>query len=602
VTHVKLRPYQLDALNAARQAYVAGNRNQLLGLPTGCGKTVVFGSLIGSAVQRSGWRALVLAHRDELIEQAQDKLLQLHPELAMELGVVKAQRHEADKAVVVASVQTLHYARLVSIPRDAFDLVVVDEAHHAAATTYQAVLRWFGCLDPGPCLWCTEGRVVKRQRLEDGQVVELSNDPCHRCEATGTWPLQAAPRKPLLLGVTATPERADGKALGDTFTSPVIYHASILDMIRAGYLCDMRGIACTVEGLDLDAVKQSRGDYQDGDLGEAMEEAEAPVYAADAYVRHAAGRSAIVFCPTIALSESMREAFLDRGVVCEHLDGTTPADERAGILQRLQDGTTTVVTNCGVLTEGFDCPRVSCIIMARPTRSKVLYVQCVGRGTRLHPDKEAGGKTPGCLVIDLMGNTSRHSLITTPKLLGDQGDGVLEPETVEQMEQEGLSIIEAMEWQQEAARRGVLKARQVDLFTRRQVRWIEAAGGWAMPAEKATVVCLPDGPGRWQVQVLRYRQAPEVLVEGVELGYAQGAAEDWVREQGAMRLADQQATWRTDKRPASQKQRSVLWAMGLRKASRDPELTAGDASDLITAGNAKQALEQAAAQRPAVGA
>jgi hypothetical protein len=489
---------------------------------------VVFGSLIGSAVQRSGWRALVLAHRDERIEQAQDKLLQLHPELAMELGVVKAQRHEADKAVVVASVQTLHYARLVSIPRDAFDLVVVDEAHHAAATTYQAVLRWFGCLDPGPCLWCTEGRVVKRQRLEDGQVVELS--------------------------------------------------------------------------LDLDAVKQSRGDYQDGDLGEAMEEAEAPVYAADAYVRHAAGRSAIVFCPTIALSESMREAFLDRGVVCEHLDGTTPADERAGILQRLQDGTTTVVTNCGVLTEGFDCPRVSCIIMARPTRSKVLYVQCVGRGTRLHPDKEAGGKTPGCLVIDLMGNTSRHSLITTPKLLGDQGDGVLEPETVEQMEQEGLSIIEAMEWQQEAARRGVLKARQVDLFTRRQVRWIEAAGGWAMPAEKATVVCLPDGPGRWQVQVLRYRQAPEVLVEGVELGYAQGAAEDWVREQGAMRLADQQATWRTDKRPASQKQRSVLWAMGLRKASRDPELTAGDASDLITAGNAKQALEQAAAQRPAVGA
>lgn len=594
MSNVKLRPYQVDALNAARQAWVDGNLNQLLGLPTGCGKTVVFGSLIGSAVKRSGWRALVLAHRDELIEQAQDKLLQLHPELAMELGVVKAARNEHDKGVVVASVQTLHHDRLLRIPRDSFDLVVVDEAHHAAASTYQAVLRWFGCLPMGACLWCVDGRVIKRARLADGTLEELSNDPCARCDATGTWPAEPAPKKPLLLGVTATPERADGKALGDTFTSPVIYHRSILDMIREGYLCDMRGITCTLEALDLGSVKQSRGDYQDGDLGEALSEAEAPTYAADAYMRHAAGRTALVFCPTVALSEEMRDAFLDRGVTCEHLDASTRPDERRAILDRLQTGATTVVTNCGVLTEGFDCPLVSCIIMARPTRSKVLYVQCVGRGTRLHPDKELGGKTPGCLVIDLMGNTGRHSLITTPQLLGSQGDGVLEPETIEQMELEGLSIIEAMEWQAEAARRGVLKARQVDLFTRRQVRWIEAAGGWAMPAEKGTVVCLQTAPGRWSAQYLRYRAAPQMLVEDVELGYAQGAAEDFLREQGSHKLADQQATWRTEARPATDVQRSTLWKLGLRKASRDTELTKGDASDLITAAMAKKDLERAA--------
>jgi superfamily II DNA or RNA helicase len=534
-----LRDYQVAALDAVRDAYRKGVQRQLLALPTGAGKTVILGTLAARAHDKSGWRVLILAHRDELITQAVDKLCMVRPELAMSIGVVKASRDEWQKDVVVASVQSLHRKRLERIPRDSFDLIVVDEAHHAAADTYQAILRWFGGLDP----------------LDEGP----------------------APKRPMVLGVTATPERADSKSLADTWQD-VVYHRSILDMIREGYLCDAKGVAVQLD-MNLDDVKQSRGDYQDGALGAALEAAEAPRAAAAAYMEHAKGRKAIVFTPTVALSEQMRDEFQAWGVACEHLDGTTPQDERRGILHRLSTGETQVVTNCGVLTEGFDEPSVSCIIMARPTRSRVLYVQCVGRGFRLHPDKAPTGPTPGLLVIDLMGNTTRHSLVGVPKLVADQ----LEAEVVEAMEVEGLSVEEAIDRQNDWARQGRLVAKQIDLFKRSAVNWQQvSATRWTLGG---VLVVQMDTDGRWSA-AHRTRDSERTLGSGLDVDYARGLCEDYARKHRMERLVDPKAEWRA--LPASQSQRRALWALGERGLSRRGELTRGEASDAIDVAQARK--------------
>jgi superfamily II DNA or RNA helicase len=443
LTSMPLRDYQDEAIRALGQLYARGQRRLLVGLPTGTGKTVVFGTLAAKAHAKSAWRVLVLAHRDELIEQAVDKILMIRPELAMSIGVVKAQRNEWDREIVVGSVQSLHARRLAQIPRDHFDLVIVDEAHHSAADSYLRILRHFGAAPCLPCPKC-EGSA----NMGEG----TAGEPCDGCE--NGWQLGITPteHEAFAVGVSATLFRADQRSLGDLWQD-VAYHRTILEMIAEGHLCDLGGIRVELEGLDLDGVRRSRGDYQDGALGEAMLDAGAPEHAVEAYREHAEGRKTIVFTPTVALSEAMRDAFCDAGYAAEHVDGTTPLEERRAILRRFHAGETMIVCNCAVLTEGFDEPDVACVIMARPTTSKNLYVQCVGRGTRTHPSKRSTKNPdaqwgPGCLVLDMRGNTRKHSLVTVPQLMAerraDQPAGAgLDPEVIAEMEARGLSAVEA---------------------------------------------------------------------------------------------------------------------------------------------------------------
>ncbi len=313
-TALALRPYQKEAIAAIEQALKRGVRRPMLMLPTGCGKTCVFASLIA----KRGGSALVLAHRDELLRQAADKIQAADPTLALGVGFVAAERDDVAAPVVVGSVQTLAQSRRLGRLPQQFDTVVVDEAHHASARSYRRILSH---LEPSP----------------------------------------------LIFGVTATPQRSDGSLLGEVWEQ-IVYQRGIAEMIRAGYLADIRGIRVGLESVDLDNVAQSGGDYQADALGAALEQAAAPRHVLAAYQAHAQDRTAVVFVPTVALARHMADVFRAAGIRAEALDGTTPGEQRRAILERLQTGQTRVLVDVGVLTEGVDVPSVSCVVIATPTR------------------------------------------------------------------------------------------------------------------------------------------------------------------------------------------------------------------------------------------
>jgi superfamily II DNA or RNA helicase len=297
---LQLRPYQADAIAAVEKASAEGVRRMMLVLPTGGGKTVVFSELI----RRRGAPALILAHRDELLKQAADKLGQVAPELAMSCGYVRAGMNDVRAPICIASVQTLaRPQRLAQLPRH-FRTVVVDEAHHAAADSYRRIL----------------------------DHVDESD---------------------LILGPTATPERADNLALNEVFQQ-IVYAKDLLSMIREGYLAEPRGVRVGLAGLDLSKVRKSRGDYQAKDLGEQLDDAGAAQHAVAAFQKHAEDRKAIAFVPTVELAHKVAGCFREAGIPAAAVDGKTPEDQRAQILGDLARGQLRVVANCGVLTEGFD--------------------------------------------------------------------------------------------------------------------------------------------------------------------------------------------------------------------------------------------------------
>ena len=353
------RPYQYEAVAALLAATARGVQRPLLVLPTGTGKTIVFALL----VQRRGGRSLILAHRDELIQQAVDKLRLVDPTLP--LGVVQATRDEHTAPTVVASVQTLsRRTRLARLVPD-FQTIVIDEAHHAPAPTYRRILDY--------------------------------------CRA---W----HPDGPLVVGVTATPERGDRHSLRQVFDR-IVYQKTLLEMMQAGYLVDLRALQVLLQA-DFDALRTQHGDFVEAELETLLLAANAPAQVLAAFQAHAADRKALLFTPTVALAYAMADTFRTAGIAAEALDGTTPLATRRAILQRLHTGATRVVANCAVLTEGFDEPSVDCIIVARPTQSALLYQQMLGRGTRTYP-----GKTD-CLVLDVVGVSTRHTLHTAATLFG----------------------------------------------------------------------------------------------------------------------------------------------------------------------------------------
>lgn len=527
---LQLRPYQTEALEAIRERFRHGIRRPLVSLPTGTGKTVLFSAMASSALKR-GSRVLVLAHRDELLTQAADKMHQFDEALdAMTVGLVKAEVDQHDRPVVVASVQTLgREARLARIA-EPFQLIIVDEAHHAAADSYQRILRGLGSFE------------------DDG---------------------------PLTLGVTATPQRADALSLETTFQE-VVYHRDILWAIRSGYLCDLKGRQVRLEALDLTGVKTRGGDYVEGQVAQALEAAEAPYHGARAWVRYAEGRKTIVFTPTIALAHDFaREMRTVAGVNAQALSGETPQDQRRQMLRDFASGDLRVICNAQVLTEGFDEPSVECIMVARPTKSQPLYVQMVGRGTRLHPGKS------DCLIIDLVGATDRLDLTTLPRLFG-LGDADEERDAVAER---GVAEVVA-ERQAAEVRSGRITAAEVELFKRQKLAWVKLeTGQWALTAGDLSLVVRQTPNGLYRVE-RRPRSGPLAIIgHDLDLGYAQGMAEDAARAADGFAevLVSKDAGWRS--KPASTKQKAALRRFG----QVVPQgLTAGEASDLMAAAIARR--------------
>lgn len=513
-----LRPYQHEALAAIRAAYATGVRRPLVVLPTGAGKTVVFAHLIRDLPGR----ALVLAHRDELIGQAADKLGQVDPSAIV--GRVQAEWDEWRAPVVVASVQSLAQpGRLARYRPGHFSTIVVDEAHHATARTYRTILGHLGALDAGTDV--------------------------------------------LTVGVTATPDRGDGVGLGHVFER-IVYERGLPEMIAEGYLVPLRGIRVAIDA-DFGTLKVRAGEVSESDAARVLLDHDAPGLVAAAYRRHAAGQRAIVFTPTVQVAEACAAALVAAGVRAESLDGTTPPDERRAILARLRSGAASVVCNCGVLTEGFDEPRVSCVIVARPTRSRGLYCQMVGRAARLYP-----GKTHAT-ILDVVGSTREHQLLTladlTGKAIKDTDGKAVAPGTTQGEDYQLAVPLDPT----------CVGGTSVDLFSGREFGWIPLGEAFVLPAGDGWVLLEPQPKDdeRWWVIAQRGRgDVPELVEHSLDLGYAQGVAEDMVRRLGAAALARGDAEWR--RRAASGGQMLALSKWGVRP---DTALTAGAASDLLTA-------------------
>lgn len=351
---MELRPYQEQAKEAVLKEWEKGIHKTLLVLPTGCGKTIVFSKIIENRVL-AGERVLVLAHRGELLEQAADKL-------ATATGL-RCATEKADETcigtwyrVVVGSVQTLmREKRLNRFPADFFKSIVIDEAHHCISDSYQRVLEHFN-----------EAKV---------------------------------------LGVTATPDRGDMKNLGTVFES-LAYEYTLPKAIKEGYLSPIKAVTIPLK-LDLTGVSTQAGDFKASDIDTALDPYLYQI--ADEMTKYCLNRKTVVFLPLIATSQKFKNILNEKGFNAAEVNGNST--DRAEILKDFDEGKYNVLCNSMLLTEGWDCPSVDCVVVLRPTKVRSLYSQMVGRGTRLCEGKKE------LLLLDFLWHTERHELCRPASLI-----------------------------------------------------------------------------------------------------------------------------------------------------------------------------------------
>jgi superfamily II DNA or RNA helicase len=354
----ELWPHQERAIEAALKAMSLGRTAGLWCMPTGTGKTRAFCAL----AKRLGRRTLVLVHREELAQQTIGTLVSTWPGVTG--GLVRAESNDwQGKDAVVATVQSL-YRRLGQYPPDHFGLTVFDEAHHAAADSWRLVADHF----------------------------------------TG-----------FRLGATATPTRLDGQGLDDLFGPEPIFVYPLKTAIADGYLVRIKqyGISTTI---DLDGVATRGDDFAQEALARAVVNAVRTRAVVEAFRKHAGGRKTVAFCVNLAHVEQVCAALRSAGASARAVTGLMGRDERAQVLADFAAGRFQVLVNCEICTEGYDERSVDCILMVRPTQSKAKYQQMLGRGLRLCP--EAGKED--CLVLDVVDNCRRHTLVTATSLLGTQ--------------------------------------------------------------------------------------------------------------------------------------------------------------------------------------
>lgn len=409
---MQLRPYQQEARAAIQKEWTDGKKKTLLVLPTGCGKTIVFSKVIEDRV-RKGERVLVLAHRGELLDQASDKL---QKSTGLKTATEKAEQTSLGSffRVVVGSVQTLQQEkRLSKFPPDFFDTIVVDEAHHCISNGYQRVLKHF----------------------EEANV----------------------------LGVTATPDRGDMRNLGSYFES-LAYEYTLPKAIKEGYLTPIKALTIPLK-LDLSTVKQQSGDFSTRDLGTALDPYLENI--ADEMIKYCSNRKTVVFLPLVKTSQKFKDILNERGFKAAEVNGSS--DDRAEILEDFENDKYNVLCNSMLLTEGWDCPSVDCIVVLRPTKVRSLYSQMVGRGTRLFE-----GKTE-LLLLDFLWHTERHELCHPAHLIASSDE--IARKMTENIEESGQAVdLESAETQAESdvlAEREEALAKQLAEMRRRKQKLVD---------------------------------------------------------------------------------------------------------------------------------
>lgn len=540
-----LRPYQRDALDAIHAAYAGGNRRQLVSLPTGSGKTVLAAHLIKERAQRT----VFVVHRDELVRQTVEKVGDVVPSLS--IGVVKAERDELGADLIVASAQTLAHARRLGRLCQALDgspaLLVSDECHHDRAESRVRIIRG---LDPD-----------------------------------------------LLVGLTATPMRGDGLGLGAIYGERPVYHLPMIELIAAGKLSPLRGLRIETEA-ELDKVHTRAGELAEDELAEAVDTPERNRLIVEAWKRHASERTrTVAFCVNVAHAQHLAAAFGDAGISAAAILGTTPADERLRLFAEFHTGRLPVITNCMVLTEGYDEPGIDCVLMARPTKSTGLYIQCVGRAARR---SESTGKRDA-IIIDFVDNSSRHRLVTLPTLAGmdedlEDTEGVDAPAMPEGEDvRDAGEIVDLLELAQSRRRLRERAAIAVNLFGASQFVWRTYGEHYGATAGSGQwIVLLPQGDGFVPHLVERMKAGSELrplFDRALDVETAMSLAESRME---ANALTTRAAPWRQMGVPATPAQLDLCrkFRIAVPKGA-----TKGDVSTLIDDSMFTRALKEALAGR-----
>jgi len=537
---ISLRPYQGEAVKALFDSWIMDMRRPAVVLPTGSGKTVIFSHLArdfhswrtaanGDNIGNGGERSLILVHRDELADQAINKIHDIAPDL--EVGKIKAERNDLEAVVTVASVQTLSRSsrlqqfQFAQEPYGELGLIITDEAHHAVAPSYRKIYEAFP---------------------------ETFN-----------------------AGFSATLARGDGVGLGSVWDD-VVYTKSILWMISRGYLVDVRGQAVRLSSLDLSKIKTTAGDYQVKALGTAMVDADSPRAIAAAIRQYAPDRRSIVFCPDVFSSLATARAIGPSAAV---ITGTTPLEDRKLIYKQFEAGDVQVIVNCMVLTEGFDAPWADCAVIARPTKSPSLYQQMVGRVLRPWPGKQ------DALVLDVTGTGGRLS--TLIDLAPGEIDTIRSGETLAdaaiRYESDQNTVMDA------DSVAFALKHRDLDLFKASSKAWLRTDGGVLfIPVGRGFVFLWPAGEGRWDVGAAPARGKWRKLHRDLPLGTAQAWAETEADDLTAYksRTGDKSSRWRKEAAWGPQIGRARRYGYMI------PETpTKGEVADLIATGEASAKLD-----------
>lgn len=352
---MELRPYQQEAKDSIFEEWDKVDRT-LVVLPTGCGKTIVFAKVTEECVRR-GSRVLILAHRGELLEQASDKIAKA---TGLRCAVEKAEETCIGSwfRITVGSVQSLQREkRLSQFSEDYFGTIIIDEAHHCISDGYQKVLKHFP--------------------------------------------------KAKVLGVTATPDRGDMRNLGQYFES-LAYEYTLPKAIREGYLSPIKALTIPIK-LDLSSVSIQSGDFKAGEIATALDPYLYQI--ADEMEKYCMERKTVVFLPLVKTSQKFRDILIEKGFRAAEVNGDSK--DRAEVLEAFDRGDYNVLCNSMLLTEGWDCPSVDCVVVLRPTKVRSLYSQMVGRGTRLYPGKDH------LLLLDFLWHTERHELCHPANLICD---------------------------------------------------------------------------------------------------------------------------------------------------------------------------------------
>lgn len=412
---MELRPYQQQAKDAIFSEWENGIKKTLLVLPTGCGKTIVFAKVAEECV-KGGSRVLILAHRGELLDQAADKI---GKSTGLGCATEKAEQTCLGSwfRIVVGSVQSMmREKRLNQFPNDYFNTIIIDEAHHCISDSYQKVLRHF----------------------PDAEV----------------------------LGVTATPDRGDMQNLGTVFES-LAYEYTLPKAIKEGYLSPIKAVTIPLK-IDMSAVGVQAGDFKSGDIATALDPYLESI--AEEMKKYCSNKKTVVFLPLVKTSQKIRDILNNHGFKAAEVNGDSK--DRAEILEAFDKDQYNVLCNSMLLTEGWDCPSVDCIVVLRPTKVRSLYCQMVGRGTRLSPETNKDH----LLLLDFLWHTERHELCHPASLICESAE--VAQKMTENMEKDAGCVIDIEEAEKTAsedvvAQREEALAKQLSEMKRRKKRLVD---------------------------------------------------------------------------------------------------------------------------------